>query len=74
VSNLAVIYAGDLVSVAEAFATAARDLSAAVRVRALDEDRRQHTAAHHPADLADLEWADGIAFGTRSAPDAPRRR
>ena len=63
-SNLAVIYAGDLVSVAEAFAAAARDLSGAVRVRALDEDRRRHTATHPPADLADLEWADGIAFGT----------
>jgi NAD(P)H dehydrogenase (quinone) len=71
VSNLAVIYAGDLVSVAEAFATAAHHVSAVVRVRALDEDRRPHTAAHPPADLADLEWADGIAFGTPIGAGSP---
>ena len=70
-SNLAVIYAGDLVSVAEAFAAAARDVSGAVRVRALEEDRRRHTAAHPPAELADLEWADGIAFGTPIGDGSP---
>src|SRR5690348_15704173 len=46
VSHVAVIYAGDLVSVAEAFAAAARDLSCVVRVRALDEDGLPHTATH----------------------------
>lgn len=70
-SNLAVIYAGDLVLVAQEFAAAARNVSSAVRVRALDADRRPHTAAHPPAELADLEWADGIAFGTPIGAGSP---
>ncbi len=70
-SNVAVIYVGDLVAVAEEFATAARDVSGAVRVRALDEDRQRHTAAHPPAELADLEWADGVAFGTPIGAGSP---
>lgn len=66
--NVAVIYAGDLVTVAEAFADVAGHL-AAVRVRRVAAGT--HRGRHADADPSDLEWADGIAFGTPAGTGAP---
>ncbi len=60
--NIAVIYAGELGAVAEAFGEAAAHLAAQVRVLRVGEGNGR--AGVPPAALGDLEWADGIAFGT----------
>lgn len=63
--NIAVIYAGDLEPVAEAFGEAARHLAARVRLlRLAGSDTAAEGAPHERPTLRDLEWADGIAFGT----------
>ena len=63
-ANVAITYSGaDLRDVAEAFAEGAQEITATVRVRRVpgaDVGAR----AHQEATFGDLEWADGIAFGT----------
>jgi NAD(P)H dehydrogenase (quinone) len=65
-ANVAILYSGaDLREVAEAFGEAAEDLSASVRLlRVPGGDRGQSSGDPPEATFADLEWADGIAFGT----------
>jgi NAD(P)H dehydrogenase (quinone) len=65
-ANIAIIYSGPgLLPVAEAFGEAAQDLSATVRLLCVGEGERAADAPEHPeANFTDLEWADGIAFGT----------
>ncbi len=64
-TNIAVIYNGDLREVAAAFGEAAEHLRARVRLLRVsggeDDDR---SGAYRDANFNDLEWADGIAFGT----------
>jgi NAD(P)H dehydrogenase (quinone) len=69
-ANVAVIYSGaDVREVAEAFGEAAHELSASVRLLRVPGD---DSGVEHPdATFADLEWADGIAFGTPVAPGHP---
>jgi NAD(P)H dehydrogenase (quinone) len=64
-ANIAVIYSGDLQQVATAFGDAAEHLSARVRLlRVSGDENDASSGAHRKANLDDLEWADGIAFGT----------
>lgn len=58
--NIAVIYAGDLATVADGFGEAAGQVAAGVRVLSLEGVGGGHGLPR----LHDLEWADGIAFGT----------
>jgi multimeric flavodoxin WrbA len=69
-ANVAVIYSGaDVREVAEAFGEAAHELSARVRLLRVPGD---DTGPDHPdATFEDLEWADGIGFGTPVAPGHP---
>lgn len=69
-ANVAVIYSGtDVREVAEAFGEAAQEVSANVRLLRVSGD---DTGPDHPdATFADLEWADGIGFGTPVAPGRP---
>ena len=70
--NIAVIYAGDLAAVAEAFGEAAAHLAARVRVLRVGGGESDERAGGDPrAGLGDLEWADGIAFGTPIGDGAP---
>lgn len=63
--NIAVIYAGGLEPIAEAFGEAAGHVAARVRLRRLAEsDPPGSVAPHEQPTLHDVEWADGIAFGT----------
>ena len=64
-ANIAIIYIGGLSDVAQAFGQAAEQLSARVRllrVSGVEDD--PSGGAHREANFDDLEWADGIAFGT----------
>lgn len=63
--NIAVIYAGDIDSLAEAFGAAAGHLAARVRLLRLGEPQAVGTEGppDHPS-LHDLDWADAVAFGT----------
>ena len=64
-ANIVVIYSGALRDVAERFGEAAEHLSACVRVLWVPGDERSEGGGAHPdARFDDLEWADGIAFGT----------
>lgn len=64
-ANIVVIYSGALRDVAERFGEAAEHLSACVRVLWVPGDERSEGGGAHPdARFGDLEWADGIAFGT----------
>jgi NAD(P)H dehydrogenase (quinone) len=70
--NIAVIYTGELAAVAEAFGTAAGHLAARVRLLRVSADERVESGgADRHAGLGDLEWADGIAFGTPIGDGAP---
>ncbi|MFL5863067.1 MAG: hypothetical protein ACJ780_20215 [Solirubrobacteraceae bacterium] len=70
--NIAVIYAGELAAVAEAFGQAAAHLAARVRVLPIGGGEGDERAGAGPrAGLGDLEWADGIAFGTPIGDSAP---
>jgi NAD(P)H dehydrogenase (quinone) len=72
-ANIAVIYAGaEIREVAAVVASAAEDLSARVRLLRAGEDGSDGPSSGDPeAALADLEWADGIGFGTPLGSDAP---
>lgn len=71
-ANIAVIYAGDLDAVAEAFGEAAGQLSANVRLLTIaDHGAARDGLPYTEARLRDLEWADGIAFGTPVGDGAP---
>lgn len=64
-ANIAVIYAGDLTEVAQAFGQAAGRLARRVRLLRVGEaDGNGNGRGDRTAVLGDLEWADGIAFGT----------
>jgi NAD(P)H dehydrogenase (quinone) len=65
--NVAVIYTGDLEAVAEAFGEASGRFGA-VRVLRLAGGAQR---GHADAGIGDLEWADGIAFGTPGGEGAP---
>ena len=70
--NIAVIYAGDLAAMAETFGEAAAHLASRVRLLGVGGDQSDERADADPrADLGDLEWADGIAFGTPIGGGAP---
>ena len=70
--NIAVIYPGDLAAVAEAFGEAAGHLATGVRLLRVGEDESDARADGYPrAGLGDLEWADGIAFGTPIGDGSP---
>lgn len=71
-ANIVVIYAGDLAEVAQAFGQAAGHLAADVRLMRLVEGETPGGGARdrRPA-LRDLEWANGIAFGTPLGDGAP---
>lgn len=72
--NIAVIYAGGLAAVAEVFAEAAEHLAARVRLLRLAEAEAPGAEARQAQPtLPDLEWADGIAFGTPVGAGAPAR-
>jgi NAD(P)H dehydrogenase (quinone) len=72
--NIAVIYCdyGDLVAVAEAFADRAAEIASDVRLLQLSsrESARPQGAHPHPG-LRDLEWANGIGFGTPAGGGTP---
>lgn len=71
-ANIAVIYSGDLQQVAAAFGEAAEHLSARVRLRRVSGDENDASGGAHPqANFDDLDWADGIAFGTPLGPGHP---
>jgi NAD(P)H dehydrogenase (quinone) len=81
-ANVAVIYVDSgtvLREVARSVGEAAQSLSAHVRLLRIDEHRRADGAPHGDgggtadpeATTADLEWADGIAFGTPARADEP---
>jgi NAD(P)H dehydrogenase (quinone) len=70
--NVAVIYAGDLTGLAEAFGEAAAHLATQVRlVRVAEPNGIGHSGGDPGVGLGDLEWADGIAFGTPIGDRAP---
>jgi NAD(P)H dehydrogenase (quinone) len=69
-ANIAVIYSSaGLCEVAQAIADAAGSMSA--RVRLLRVPGGEGPSDHPEALLDDLEWADGIAFGTPVGGDRP---
>ena len=71
-ANIAVIYSGELQQVAAAFGEAAEHLSARVRLRRVSGDENDASGGAHPqANFDDLDWADGIAFGTPLGPGHP---
>jgi NAD(P)H dehydrogenase (quinone) len=74
-ANITVIYSdsgADLQEVAEAFGEAAEHLSSQVRMRRIPEGEQSDRGVGHPqATLDDLEWADGIAFGTPAEAGRP---
>jgi NAD(P)H dehydrogenase (quinone) len=71
-ANIAVIYAGDLQQVAAAFCEAPEHLSARVRLlRVSGEKNDVSSGAHREVTFEDLDWADGIAFGTPLGPGHP---
>jgi NAD(P)H dehydrogenase (quinone) len=74
-ANITVIYSDggtDLRAVAEAFGEAAEHLSSRVRMLRVPQGEHGDGPVDHPeATLDDLEWADGIAFGTSVALGRP---
>lgn len=71
-ANIAVIYAGDLTEVAQAFGQAAGHLASDVRLRRLVGTEATGAAGPDKGPtLRDLEWANGIAFGTPVGDGAP---
>lgn len=73
-ANVAVIYTGAMRDVAEVFGEAAGHLAARVRLLRVSEDEGEESASADPlAGLGDLEWADGIAFGTPIGDGHPAR-
>jgi NAD(P)H dehydrogenase (quinone) len=72
-AKITVIYSGaELREVSEAFGDAAEHLSALIRMLRVPEDEQADGGADHPeATLEDLEWADGIAFGTPAGAGHP---
>jgi multimeric flavodoxin WrbA len=72
--NIAVIYCDsrDLVAVAEAFAYRATEIASDVRLLQLPTVEAAIAESAHPhPQLRDLEWADGIGFGTPTSDCAP---
>lgn len=69
--NVAVVYTGDLGGVAEAFTESAAQVAAEVRVLQLEGEAAPAAGAHRSPTLRDLEWADGIAFGTPARRGVP---
>lgn len=67
--NIAVIYTGDLAAVARAFGEAAAHVATGVRLFRLEAEAPR--AEHAAPTLRDLEWADGIAFGTPAGDRSP---
>ena len=64
-ANIVVIYSGLLRDVAETLGETAGYPSARVPVLRVPADERSEGGGAHPdARFGDLEWADGIAFGT----------
>jgi len=63
-ANIAVVYCGNVHDVATVFGEVAERLSAYVRVLWVPGHHDARGGAHPDASFADLEWADGIAFGT----------
>ncbi|MGN6871225.1 MAG: flavodoxin family protein [Solirubrobacteraceae bacterium] len=71
-ANIAIIYSGAARDVAEAFGEAAGHLARDVRLLPVSGDEDQENGwSDGPAGLGDLEWADGIAFGTPIANGNP---
>ena len=71
-ANIAVIYAGDLTALAQAFGQAAGHLAADVHLRCLVGTEAPGAGApHKQPTLRDLEWVNGIAFGTPGGDGAP---
>jgi NAD(P)H dehydrogenase (quinone) len=71
-ANIAVIYAGELTEVAQAFGEAAGHLAADVRLRRLAGTETPGAGGPDKQPiLRDLEWANGIAFGTPVGDGAP---
>jgi len=69
-AKIALIFSSaSVLEVAEAMADAAESLSAEVRLRRVPG--ADGPADHGEATLDDLEWADGIGFGTPVAPGHP---
>ncbi|MGH9055567.1 MAG: flavodoxin family protein [Acidimicrobiales bacterium] len=62
--RVAVMYSGDLAEVADAFAAGAAHVATQVRMARLADNDDATGGPQMRADLALLEWADGIAFGT----------
>ena len=70
--NITVIYVCDLRAVAEAFGEEANHVARQVRLARLAAAEGMATESAHPsAELRDLEWADGIAFGTPAGDGVP---
>lgn len=64
-ANIAVIYNGELREVAAAFGEAAEHLSARVRLLRVSGGKSDdESGTYRDANFNDLDWADGIAFGT----------
>lgn len=71
-ANIAVIYSGALRDVAQAFGEAAGHLARGVHVLPVSGDQGEEGGwADAQAGLGDLEWADGVAFGTPIANGHP---
>jgi NAD(P)H dehydrogenase (quinone) len=72
--NVAVIYcdSGDMFAVAEAFAHEAAEIASEVRLLQIlrGESAARQSAYPYP-ELRDLQWADGIGFGTPTGDGAP---
>jgi NAD(P)H dehydrogenase (quinone) len=72
--NIAVIYCDsrDVFAVAEAFAHQAAEIASEVRLLRLAKGERARPQGTYPRpELRDLEWADGIGFGTPTGDGAP---
>ena len=69
--HIAVIYSGDLASVANAFAEGAAHVATQVRTARLLDDHDPGASPEPQANLSHLEWADGIAFGTPAHQGGP---
>ena len=69
--RIAVIYTNDVAAVANVFAEAAGHVATQVRTARIGDVDEKETSTHPQADLSQLEWADGIAFGTPVARGRP---
>jgi multimeric flavodoxin WrbA len=69
--NIAVIYTGNLAAVAESFGEGAAHVATGVRVLRLEGRQPTGPGGHDSPTLGDLEWTDGLWFGTPTGGGTP---